>query len=58
MAIIEMRTYRLKPGSIPEAVRRFGEAVQSSGRSKVSPLGGFFHTEVGPLEPHHSLLAL
>src|SRR5215475_9104963 len=47
--IIEMRTYRLKPGSIPEAVKRFGEAVESSGRSKVSPLGAFFHTEVGPL---------
>jgi hypothetical protein len=47
--IIEMRTYRLKPGSIPEAVKRFGEAVEGSGRSKISPLGAFFHTEVGPL---------
>jgi hypothetical protein len=47
--IIEMRTYRLKPGSIPEAVKRFGEAVENSGRSKISPLGAFFHTEVGPL---------
>jgi hypothetical protein len=49
MAIIEMRTYRLKPGSTPEATKRFGEAVEASGRSKVSPLGAFFHTEVGPL---------
>ena len=49
MAIVEMRTYRLKPGSIPEAVKRFGEAVEGSGRSKISPLGAFFHTEVGPL---------
>src|ERR1700686_5413067 len=49
MAIIEMRTYRLNPGSISQAVGRVGAAVQSSGRSKVSPLGGFFHTEVGPL---------
>jgi len=47
--IIEMRTYRLKPGSVPEAVKRFGEAVHNSGRNKVSPLGAFFHTEVGPL---------
>ena len=47
--IIEMRTYRLKPGSVPEATKRFGEAVEGSGRSKISPLGAFFHTEVGPL---------
>lgn len=45
--IVEMRTYRLKPGSIPEVEKRFGEALAE--RSKVSPLGAFFHTEVGPL---------
>src|SRR3989442_1640471 len=45
--IIEMRTYRLKPGSIPEVENRFGEALRD--RVKVSPLGAFFHTEVGPL---------
>jgi hypothetical protein len=45
--IVEMRTYRLKPGSIPEAEKRFGEALTE--RVKVSPLGAFFHTEVGPL---------
>jgi len=45
--ILEMRTYRLKPGSIPEAEKRFGEALTD--RVKVSPLGAFFHTEVGPL---------
>ena len=45
--IIEMRTYRLKPGSIPEVEKRFGEALRE--RVKVSPLGAFFHTEVGPL---------
>jgi hypothetical protein len=49
MSIVEMRTYRVKPGSIPEVVKRFGEALESSGRNKVAPLGGFFHTEVGPL---------
>ena len=45
--IIEMRTYRLKPGSTPEVENRFGEALRE--RVKVSPLGAFFHTEVGPL---------
>jgi hypothetical protein len=45
--IIEMRTYRLKPGSVPEVEKRFGEALRD--RVKVSPLGAFFHTEVGPL---------
>jgi hypothetical protein len=49
MSIAEMRTYRVKPGSIPEVVKRFGEALEKSGRNKVAPLGGFFHTEVGPL---------
>jgi hypothetical protein len=45
--IIEMRTYRLKPGSIPEAEKRFAEGLKE--RVSVSPLGAFFHTEVGPL---------
>jgi hypothetical protein len=45
--ILEMRTYRLKPGSVAEAEKRFGEALGE--RVKVSPLGAFFHTEVGPL---------
>jgi len=45
--IIEMRTYRLKPGSVPEAEKRFAEGLKE--RVNVSPLGAFFHTEVGPL---------
>jgi hypothetical protein len=45
--IVEFRTYRLKPGSVPEAEKRFGEGLAN--RTKVSPLGAFFHTEVGPL---------
>jgi hypothetical protein len=45
--IIEMRAYRLKPGSVPEAEKRFAEGLRE--RTKVSPLGAFFHTEVGPL---------
>src|SRR5439155_1151884 len=35
------------PGSVPEVEKRFGEALTE--RVKVSPLGAFFHTEVGPL---------
>jgi hypothetical protein len=45
--IVEMRTYRVKPGSIPEVEKRFGDALAD--RTKISPLGAFFHTEVGPL---------
>jgi ligand-binding SRPBCC domain-containing protein len=45
--IIEMRTYRLKPGSVPEVEKRFAEGLKE--RVRVSPLGAFFHTEVGPL---------
>ncbi|HEX3882546.1 MAG TPA: NIPSNAP family protein [Stellaceae bacterium] len=45
--IVEMRTYRVKPGSIPEVEKRFGEALAD--RQKISPLGAFFHTEIGPL---------
>jgi hypothetical protein len=45
--IVEMRTYRVKPGSIPEVEKRFGEALAD--RTKISALGAFFHTEVGPL---------
>jgi hypothetical protein len=47
MPIVEMRTYRLKPGSVPETENRFAEGLKE--RVKVSPLGAFFHTEVGPL---------
>ncbi|MGE5268526.1 MAG: NIPSNAP family protein [Thiohalocapsa sp.] len=45
--IVEFRTYRLKPGSVAEAEKRFGEGLVN--RTKVSPLGAFWHTEVGPL---------
>jgi hypothetical protein len=45
--IVEMRSYQLKIRSVPEAEKRFGEALPP--RVKLSPLGGFFHTEVGPL---------
>jgi hypothetical protein len=45
--IYEFRTYRLKPGSLPEVEKRYGEAYQS--RRKYSELAAFWHTELGPL---------
>lgn len=45
--IVEMRIYQLKPRSLPEVEKRFGEALPP--RLKLSPMAGFFHTEVGPL---------
>lgn len=45
--IIEMRSYDLKPGTVPAFEERFGAALPT--RTKLSPLAGFWHTEVGPL---------
>jgi hypothetical protein len=45
--IIELRTYQLRPGSVAEAEKRYGEALPV--REKHSRLGAFWHTEVGPL---------
>ncbi len=45
--IYEIRTYTLRVGSLNEVEKRFGHAYES--RQKYSPLAGFFHTEVGPL---------
>ena len=45
--IYEIRSYRVKPGSIGEVEKRFGEAYEV--RKKYSELTGFFHTEIGPL---------
>jgi hypothetical protein len=45
--IYEIRTYTLKPGSIPEFEKRF-EAVLPT-RLKHSELAAFWHTESGPL---------
>jgi len=45
--IHEIRTYDLKPRSVPEFEKRAGEMIE--GRVKYSPLGGFWSTEVGPL---------
>jgi len=45
--IYELRTYTLKPGSVPEFEERF--AKRQPFREKHSNLGGFWHTEFGPL---------
>ena len=45
--IYEVRTYSIKPGGVAEFERRFGEALPH--RTKYSPLGAFWHTEIGPL---------
>lgn len=45
--IIEVRTYQLKPGNVPEFEKRFGEALPA--REKLSKLTALWHTEVGPL---------
>lgn len=45
--IFEIRTYRLKPGTVPQAEAAFGERVEA--RCKLSPIAGFWRTEVGVL---------
>ena len=45
--IYDVRTYDLTPWSVPEFERRFGAALPE--RQKISPLGAFWHTDVGPL---------
>src|SRR4026208_693930 len=45
--IYEFRTYALKPRSLAEVEKRFGEGYEY--RKKYSPLTAFWHTEVGPL---------
>jgi hypothetical protein len=45
--IIEVRTYQLKPASVAEVEKRFGEKLPE--REKLSKLTALWHTEVGPL---------
>src|SRR5262249_8608134 len=45
--LYEIRTYQVKPGSLAEVEKRFGEAYEY--RKKYSPLTAFWHSEVGPL---------
>ena len=45
--IFEIRTYLMKPGSIPEVEKRFGEGLPA--RQKLSRFVGFWRSEVGTL---------
>ena len=45
--IYEVRTYTVKPTTLPEVVRIFGDAYEH--RKKYSELAAFFTTEIGPL---------
>jgi hypothetical protein len=45
--IYEFRTYDIKPGSLSEVEKRYGEAYEQ--RKKMSELFAFWHTEIGPL---------
>jgi hypothetical protein len=45
--IYEFRTYTLHPRTMPEFLKRFGEALP--GRLAFSPLAAFWTTEIGPL---------
>ena len=45
--IYEVRTYQLKPRSVPEFIDVFGKALPK--REEVSKLSGFFYTDIGPL---------
>ena len=45
--LYEVRTYDLKPRSVPEFEQEFGSKVP--GRQKFSQFGGLWHTEAGPL---------
>src|SRR5918992_901480 len=45
--IYEVRTYTLKPGTVPEFESRFEQ--RHPYREKHSKLGAFWHTEMGPL---------
>ncbi|HEY3306811.1 MAG TPA: NIPSNAP family protein, partial [Candidatus Binatia bacterium] len=45
--IIEMRTYLLRPGTVPNFMQRFEEGLTA--RQQFSKLGGIWHSEVGTL---------
>jgi len=45
--IIEMRSYDLRPASVPAVEERFAASLPA--RTQLSPLAAFWHTEIGPL---------
>ena len=46
--IVEFRTYRLKPGSVPQAEERFGQALPGAARNVVAPKLSGELVEIGP----------
>jgi NIPSNAP len=51
--ILEVRSYVLKPGGVPKALALFAERLPA--RTRVSPIAGFFHTEIGALNQIHMM---
>ena len=45
--IYEVRTYTLRPGTVAEFEERYEKRLPA--REKHSKLGGFWHTDFGPL---------
>ena len=45
--IYEFRTYTLHPRTVPEFIKRFGDALPK--RERFSKLAAFWYTEIGPL---------
>ncbi len=45
--IYEIRTYNLRPGTLPEVLNLFGERMEH--RNKYSAPAAFWYTEIGPL---------
>jgi hypothetical protein len=51
--ILEIRSYTLRIGAVPKALGRFTESLPA--RAKVSPMAGFFQSEVGTLNQIHMM---
>ena len=45
--IYEFRTYQIKAGSLPDVLEKFQNKID--GRNKISKIGAFWYTEIGPL---------
>jgi hypothetical protein len=45
--IYEFRTYTIRAGTLPEFLKRFGDALPK--RERFSKLAAFWHTDIGPL---------
>jgi len=47
--IVEMRTYKIKPGTIPDYYRIYETEGMAIQRRILGNLIGYFHTDIGPL---------